>query len=377
MKAQKRLDYLLRSPRLLYSILLRGHYDFQYDMMDVHSRQMALTKRLNLIKAGMNLINRKLNPWSWPLYMQIELTNYCNLKCKVCATGRGILGRKPASIEPALFKRILDEVGPYLLTLSLFSWGEPLLHPQLAEILPMIQNRGITTFISTNGQNLDDPKVQKALIDYPPTYLIVALDGLTDQTNSEFRVGARLEPALNGVRTLAKMKRERNQQFPILHHSFIVMKHNEHEVPQLRQFAEDNQFDMLTVRTLSNIDTEDQATFNEMVPTNPDYQPYEYQNGERLVRKDFICERAVVHPSVLVDGTVVPCCQCYSGKVAYGSVADGLSFADVWCGKKAVSLRKEIINNPDNISFCRNCTFKDRPVTDCHILRFIFKQGNK
>ena len=372
MKAQKRIEYLMRAPQLLYNIMLRGRYDFEYDLMDVSSRQMSAAKRLNLVKAGLNLINKRLSPWSWPLFMQLELTNYCNLRCRVCATGQGILGRKPASIDVALFERVLNEVGPYLLTLSLFSWGEPLLHPELRKILSLVQNRGITTFVSTNGQNLDNPEVLQALIDFPPTYLILAIDGLTDQTNSVFRVGARLEPALNGVRSLARMKLERKQRYPILHHSFIVMKHNEHEVPELPEFAADNQFDMLTIRTLSNIDTADHNIFDEMVPGNPDYQPYEYRNEQRLKRHDFICERASVHPSVLVDGTVVPCCQCYSGKPSYGKVSDGTTFADVWWGKKAAELRQTIFNSSDSISVCRNCTFKDRPVTDCHIRRFDF-----
>jgi len=68
----------------------------------------------------------------------------------------------------------------------------------------------------------------------------------------------------------------------------------------------------------------------------------------------------------------VPCCQCYSGKPSFGTVGVGSSFADVWWGKKAARLRKEILNNPDNLSFCHNCTFIDRPVTDCHIRRFDF-----
>jgi len=105
----------------------------------------------------------------------------------------------------------MNEAGPYLLSTSLWGWGEPLLHPELPEILRLQQGRGIVTFLSTNGQNLDDERILKALIDYPPTYLIVALDGITNQTNSKFRVGARLEPALEGVQSLARMKRKKTR----------------------------------------------------------------------------------------------------------------------------------------------------------------------
>ena len=48
---------------------------------------------------------------------------------------------------------------------------------------------------------------------HPPTYLIVAIDGLTDETNSVYQ-GARLAPALEGVRALADWK-ERSGHAPL------------------------------------------------------------------------------------------------------------------------------------------------------------------
>ena len=79
-------------------------------------------------------------PWSWPVHMQIELTNYCNLKCPVCPTGIGAINRKPLAMDVSLFEQLMDEVGQYLLTLSLWGWGESILHPQLAKILRIALN---------------------------------------------------------------------------------------------------------------------------------------------------------------------------------------------------------------------------------------------
>jgi MoaA/NifB/PqqE/SkfB family radical SAM enzyme len=265
MKSRDRWNYLKQSGRLTRDILIRGRYDFRYDLLPVHSSQMPLKKRVNLLRAGVNLIYRRRHPWSWPIHMHIELTNYCNLRCPVCPAGSGILQRQPASIDVELFERLMDEVGPYLLTLSLWGWGESMLHPQLADILRIVQNRGITLFLSTNGQNLDDEKVQRALIDYPPHYLFVCLDGLTDETNSMNRVGAKIAPALAGVRDLVQMRHERNSQLPSLQLRYIAMKQNEHEIPQLLEFALENQFDELVVRTLSIIDAPEDA-HRQLVP---------------------------------------------------------------------------------------------------------------
>lgn len=333
-----------------------------------------MRKRLNLLKAGANLIYRRPHAWGWPLHMHIELTNYCNLRCKVCPTGIGELNRPLGEIDPALFERLMNEVGPYLLTTSLWGWGEPLLHPQLADILRIVHNRGVITFIATNGQNLNDERVLQALIKYPPTYLIVAIDGLTDETYSKFRVGAKLAPVLAGVRHLARMKRQKGLQLPILHFSYIVMKHNEHELPRLPKFAAENEFDILTFRTLAIIDAPED-THHELIPNDEKFRAYGYINNQRISRADFICEKASIFPAVFADGTVVSCAQDCNAQQPYGSLADGRSFGDIWWSKQATEIRRTIRDNPDDFSWCRNCPFKDWPVSTCSRQYFDLRKG--
>jgi len=256
----------------------------------------------------------------------------------------------------------MNEIGPYLLTASLWGWGESLLHPQLADILRATQNRGVVTFLSTNGQNLDDEKVLQALISYPPTYLIVCIDGLTDETNSVFRVGAKLKTVLTGVRRLAQMRDQKGSRLPILHFRYIVMKHNEHELPQIPEFAAENQFDLLTIRTLAIIDAPDD-THHSLIPKDEIFRAYGYRDGKRISRTDFICEKAFTFPAVFADGTVVACDQDYNAKQQYGSLADGSSFADIWWSRRAAEIRRTIRDNHCSSSFCKNCPFKDRPVS--------------
>ena len=369
MQAKHRWALLIQTPKVFKDIVFRGRYDFEYDLMPCHASNMPMAKRLNLLRAGLNLLHRNLQPWSWPINMQVELTNYCNLKCPVCPTGLGSLQRKPQAMDPAFFERLVDEVGHYLLTLSLWAWGEPLLHPELADILRIAQNRGINTLLSTNGQNLNDDNVLKALIDYPPTYLIVALDGITDETNTRFRVGAKLAPALDGVRELSRMKREKGKEFPILHLRYMVMKHNEHELPELENFARRNYFDILTIRTLSIIDAPDDQ-HNIMKPDNERFRAYEYSKGERLRRDDFSCQAAFIFPTVLADGTVCSCEEDYNASQPYGKLTKNNSFADIWWSKQANKIRKTIRKNLESFSFCRNCPYKDRPIHTCSIQYF-------
>ncbi len=110
----------------------------------------------------------------------------------------------------------MGEAGPYVLTASLWAWGEPTLHPRLKQVLRAARRHDVITLLSTNGQRLNDERVLEALIEEPPTYLVVASDGLTDETNSAYWAGARIAPILDGVKRLAEMKRRRGQRAPVL-----------------------------------------------------------------------------------------------------------------------------------------------------------------
>jgi len=252
------------------------------------------------------------------------------------------------------------------MTASLWGWGEPLLHPQLCDILRIAQKQGMATLISTNGQNLSDENVLKALVDYPPTYLIVALDGITDETNSLFRVGAKVDKALSGVHRLVRMRAQKGSKLPIVHLRYIVMKHNEHELPYLPKFAAENEFDIMTIRTLSIIDAPEETHHN-LLPSSERYQAYGYENNKRVSRTDFMCEMAFTFPTVFADGTVVACDQDCRAQQPYGSLADGSSFADIWWSRRASEIRKTIRDNPSKFSFCKNCPFRDRPISTCSV----------
>ena len=368
MRVHEQKSGLIRSPKLIWDILFSGCYDFVYDLMSIGTRKMSIWKRLNLLKAGSNFIYRRLKPLNMPLHMQFELTNFCNLKCPVCPTGLGALNRKPQVMDVDLFRRVIEEVGPYLLTASLWGWGEPLLHPHLSEILKAIGKYPVATFLSTNGQNLDDDRVIDALVNYPPTYLIIAIDGLTDETNSQYRVDAKLAPVLNGVQRLVEIKKQRAIEFPILHMRSIVMKHNQHELPYLQGFAEKHSFDLLTIRTLSIIDSEDPDTVHGgFVPDVSEFRAYDYHDDERVRRGDYICQEPFWFPTVFVDGTLVACEQDYNAQQPMGKIIQDTSFRDVWFGKQAKQVRGIIRDASETVSFCKNCPYSDRPVTDCSV----------
>ena len=364
MRRQERWEYLGSAPRIAWDAVARGRYRFVFDTMPVVVRGMSWPARRNLLAAGLNLAHRRPRPWSWPLHMQVELTSFCELECPVCPTGIGELERSASAIDPDLLDQVIGEVGPYLLTLSLWAWGEPLLYKHLARALDIVSRYPMATLLSTNGQSLNTPRVQEALRQHPPTYLIVAIDGLTDETNSVYRKGARLAPALEGVRALADWKQRSGSRYPVLHCRFMAMRQNEHEVPRLREFAAAAGFDMVSLRSLSIIDSAEQSHRN-MVPVDELLRAYRYEQGVRVQRRDFVCQHASTFPTILADGRVVACEQDFNGQQAYGVLEKGGSFRDIWQSAAASEVRRTIRDRPGEYSFCRNCPYADRPISSC------------
>jgi radical SAM protein with 4Fe4S-binding SPASM domain len=363
MRKQKRRQIVKDMPKTLWDLLVRGNYEFSFDLAPIRLRRLPWEKRINLLKAGLNLFYRKLYPWNRPFNMIVELTNYCNLRCPVCPIGTGELKRRPEALSVDLFQRLMEQWGRYLLTIALFAWGEPLLHPQLKRILEIASHYPIVTRLSTNGQNLNDEKIIDAIMSYPPTYLIVALDGLTDETNSKYRIGARLAPALTGVARLAELKKEQGKQLPILHMRYIVMKHNQHELSGVKKFARDHQFELITIRSLSTIDTDDHNSHNALVPGIEHYRAFRNDDESR----NFICDYPFVFPTMLADGTIVACDQDYNGQMPLGVATKDCSFDKLWFHTQASLARKRVRNNPQSLSFCRNCPYRRRAIDSCSV----------
>jgi radical SAM protein with 4Fe4S-binding SPASM domain len=264
-----------------------------------------------------------------------------------------------------LFRKVIDEVGPYLLTASLWGWGEPLLHPNLQSVLEAARRHNIAVLLSTNGKELENETIIQAIVAEPPAHLIVSIDGLTDETNSRFRVGTKLEPILSGVKRIAALRARGRHRLPVLHMRFIAMKHNQHEIPGLVDFARENHFDMVTVRSLSIVpDESTKKIHRELIPDDNELRAYDYTGAERSFRRDFVCQEPFWFPTVFADGTLVPCDQDYNAAMPLGVISDGVSFRELWYGKAASKIRKTIRDTPFNVSFCRQCPYRDNERSD-------------
>ncbi|MFC1809255.1 radical SAM protein, partial [Candidatus Omnitrophota bacterium] len=123
---------------------------------------------------------------SMPLVAKIEVTTRCNLACSMCATS--FFDKKRADISLKTFMK-LRSVFPYLLSAYLYGIGEPLLHPDLPEMVDTLIDEGVNVGIITNGILINKQMAEK-WIERGLYKLSISIDGATKKTYEKIRKGS-------------------------------------------------------------------------------------------------------------------------------------------------------------------------------------------
>ncbi|HPJ96183.1 MAG TPA: 12,18-didecarboxysiroheme deacetylase [Syntrophales bacterium] len=128
-----------------------------------------------------------------------NMTRRCNLRCVHCYS-QSQNKVYPGELTTAEGKALIDDLAAFACPVILFSGGEPLMRPDLPELVRHATDRGIRAVISTNGTliNCDFAKTFKQ---FGLSYVGVSLDGLRE-THDRFRgVPGSFDEAMAGIRT--------------------------------------------------------------------------------------------------------------------------------------------------------------------------------
>ena len=233
----------------------------------------------------------------------LEITNRCNLNCSFCPGTR----RQPHTMSPAEFRLLAGRLRPATRYLYLHLMGEPLLHPDLPELLRIAGELDFLVNITTNGTLLlqnggtltDAPAVRKVSI---------SLHSLEANDGREY--AGYLQSCICFARAAAKKGKIVGLRLWNLNGD--VLGQNELNEPMLavlhREFPEKWQPVREGYRLAERIFLE----FGERFEW-PDLaaEPTEGQAFCYGLRDQF---------GVLCDGTVVPCCLDHEGDLALGNL---------------------------------------------------------
>ena len=125
-------------------------------------------------------------------------TPACNLACAHCYYGAGER-RAADELSTNEAKQMIDDLVAFGVPVLLFSGGEPLMRPDLAQLGAYARSRGMRTVISTNGTLITEERARE-ISEVGFSYVGISLDGI-GETNDAFRgMDGAFVAALHGIR---------------------------------------------------------------------------------------------------------------------------------------------------------------------------------
>ena len=292
--------------------------------------------------------------WGLPMTISLEPTTACNLRCPECPSGLRAFTRPTGNLKEDFFRKTVDELHRDLLYLIFYFQGEPYINPKFLDMVQYARDKGIYTITSTNGHFLNDENARRT-IESGLDRLIISVDGTTQETYESYRREGNLEVVLQGARNVVKWKKKLKSKTPHLIFQFLVVRPNEHQIPDIYRLAEEIGMDEVKLKTAQVYDYEHG---NPLIPTNGKYARYERTaDGTWRVKNQLLnhCWK-LWHACVITwDGLVVPCCFDKDAQHRLGDLKR-LSFREIWQGEDYQHFRTALLKGRDRIDICTNCT---------------------
>lgn len=278
---------------------------------------------------------------SFPKILNLEVTNFCNLNCPMCVAKDT---REQGFLQLDLLKKIIKENQKVLKNQSIWLHfnGEPLLHPQLFDVIKFLKQNGIKTRLSTNATLLTK-KIAFKLAGAGLDYIVFSVDGAKKETYEEIRRGANFEEVERNILNFLKIKRKHSFSTKT-QIQFIKMKENEKEIKDFIKKWRKTDINFINVKSFCS-------------------RTWRVQEIDRFEELKKLEKRIIKRPPcfylwetlvILWNGEVIVCCQDLLGELKVGDVKKDTILA-IWNNKKMQELRSKHLKGDFSMSPCNRC----------------------
>lgn len=274
---------------------------------------------------------------AFPPCVQVEPTSICNYRCVFCyqvdrnfTQGRhGHMGRM--SLDT--FRHVIDQLEGNVEAVTLASRGEPLLCPDIEQMLAYLQGKFLGLKVNTNAFHLDEAKAH-ALLQAEPNTVVFSADAADPELYARLRVNGKFDRVLENIRRFADIRR---RHYP---DSRTITR-----VSGVR-FSDDQAFDSFQGFWS---DLVDQVAF---VAYNPWENSYDRPANDITTPCSDLWRRTFVW----WDGRVNPCDVDYRSTLAVGNVLE-TPLSELWTGEAYQTLRQRHESGcRSTLSPCSGCT---------------------
>lgn len=291
-------------------------------------KHITFVRFINFLIVEWELFTRKTVVKGYPYYLFVEPTNICQLKCPLCHTGANINIRPKGKMDLGLLKRIVDQMGKYAFNVFLHNKGEPLLHDDIFHFINYCSKANVGTTISTNFNCSFTEEKAEMLIRSGLESLVVSIDGATQETYAQYRIGGDFTVVIRNLEILLKKKKYLRVKNPFIEWQFLILKHNEKDIQKVKKLARDMGVDSLVfIKAVLPFGYRDEDQVKQWFPTKTNLRIKQgYDMADNMRNKCwFLWWVAVIN----YDGGISPCCYVADKSTDFGKMSDH-AFREIW-----------------------------------------------
>ena len=256
--------------------------------------------------------------------LQVEVTSRCNASCACCPRTVFREGWVSKDMSMELFTRIASEIDHDIDVMYLQGWGEPLLNPNIADMIKLAKSKPVAIVgLTTNGTLLNEHVVENVL-DAGLDLVGTSFAGAESESHNELRRGCDFDRVVKNTEALVRMKRQREDDVRVVA-SYIMTRQNAREVPEFVRLCEAMGIDEIMLDNLTYTPTEEcsaSKAFHMPVEKQENRNQRYLEEGRDLARRAGIrlfaygleCRELATCPEdparsmfVNVEGEVSPC----------------------------------------------------------------------
>lgn len=136
----------------------------------------------------------------FPICVVIYLTDYCNTRCKHCFLTQTDSFNKNI-IDFNILKELLITLKNNNVFMIAYTGGDPMLHPQILEILKLTSELGMLPLLGISGTNMND-EMSKKIYESGVRCVQLGLNGSTAKLNDLYRGKGNYKEILNTIKHL-------------------------------------------------------------------------------------------------------------------------------------------------------------------------------
>lgn len=278
----------------------------------------------------------------------IEITNICNLKCSFCPNEN----RAKELLKADKFEYIVNEIKDFTNLIALHVKGEPLIHPELKEILEICKKANLQVNITTNATLLKE-NIETLINSSAIRQINMSLHSINKNDNNEkYNVNTYLQDVLevsdeiiNKTNIIISYRLWNLEDIKINDENYKILKQigNHFGKENLEEIAKKEKFVELSDKVFLNQDIE-----------------FEWPTLDgKIISEEGKCWGLRNQVAILVNGDVVPCCLDQNGDIKLGNIFEQ-SFFEIINSEFSKSIIKGFENNKIIHNLCKRCGFRTK-----------------